>query len=96
MAINGEFAGSILIADELKDDAIEAVSALKASGIQTVMLTGDAKQVGTAVAKQIGIDEVHAELLPQDKVTKLEEIDQKKRLKKSYYLLGTALMIHRY
>ncbi|BBP92281.1 hypothetical protein BsIDN1_58990 [Bacillus safensis] len=97
MAINGEFAGSILIADELKDDAIEAVSALKASGIQTVMLTGDAKQVGTAVAQQIGIDEVHAELLPQDKVTKLEEIDQKKkRLKKNYYLLGTALMIHRY
>lgn len=55
MAINGAFAGSILIADELKDDAIEAVSALKASGIQTVMLTGDAKQVGTAVASKLAL-----------------------------------------
>jgi Cd2+/Zn2+-exporting ATPase len=91
MAINGEFAGSILIADELKDDAIEAVSALKASGIQTVMLTGDAKQVGTAVAKQIGIDEVHAELLPQDKVTKLEEIDQKKAPQEKLLFVGDGI-----
>lgn len=91
MAINGEFAGSILIADELKDDAIEAVSALKASGIQTVMLTGDAKQVGTAVAQQIGIDEVHAELLPQDKVTKLEEIDQKKAPQEKLLFVGDGI-----
>ncbi|UYO37277.1 heavy metal translocating P-type ATPase [Bacillus zhangzhouensis] len=91
MAINGEFSGSILIADELKDDAMEAVSALKASGIQTVMLTGDAKQVGTAVAKQIGIDEVHAELLPQDKVTKLEEIDQKKAPQEKLLFVGDGM-----
>ncbi|MCY7675642.1 cadmium-translocating P-type ATPase [Bacillus safensis] len=91
MAINGEFAGSILIADELKDDAIEAVSSLKASGIRTVMLTGDAKQVGTAVAQQIGIDEVHAELLPQDKVTKLEEIDQKKAPQEKLLFVGDGI-----
>ncbi len=90
LAIDGEFAGSILIADEVKDDAVEAISSLKAAGIQTVMLTGDATQVGNAVAQQIGIDEVHAELLPQDKVAKIEDMMRKKHLKKSYCLLGTA------
>ncbi|OLP65227.1 Cadmium, zinc and cobalt-transporting ATPase [Bacillus pumilus] len=91
VAVDGEFAGSILIADELKDDAIEAISALKRSGIKTVMLTGDANQVGTAVAEQIGIDEVYTELLPQDKVTKLEEIDKRKAPNEKLLFVGDGI-----
>ncbi|MFS0656107.1 heavy metal translocating P-type ATPase [Bacillus sp. 179-C3.3 HS] len=91
LAIDGEFAGSIVIADELKDDAIEAVTALKQSGLKTMMLTGDTKQVGTAVAKQLGMDEVHTELLPQDKVTKLEEIDQQKASNEKLLFVGDGI-----
>ena len=69
VAIDGQYAGHILISDVIKEHAAEAIAALKKSGIEkTVMLTGDAKNVAEHVAAQLGIDEVCSELLPGDKV----------------------------
>lgn len=79
VAVDGEYAGHLLISDVIKPTAKEAIRALRAAGVtKTVMLTGDAKNVGEAVAKEIGIDEVHAELLPGDKVAAVEELLAKK------------------
>lgn len=78
VAVDGVYAGHIVISDELKPDAVQAISALKRQGVrQTVMLTGDAKEVGEAVAKQLGIDHFHAELLPGDKVEQVEKLLEK-------------------
>ena len=75
MAVNGEYAGHIVISDIEKPHAKEAVRALKKAGVErTVMLTGDSKKVAEHVAADLGIDEVHAELLPGDKVSKVEEL----------------------
>ena len=80
MAVNGAYAGHILISDIVKPHSKEAVSALKASGVRkTVMLTGDAKKVADQVAGDLGIDEVYSELLPAGKVEKVEEIIRNKR-----------------
>ena len=69
VAVDGEYAGHIVINDKIKDDSAEAIAQLKALGIKkTVMLTGDRREVGEHVAKQLGIDEFHTELLPADKV----------------------------
>ena len=79
-AINGVYAGCILISDEVKADSKAAIAALKQAGIEkTVMLTGDDEKIGTAVADALGLDEVCAQLLPNQKVEKLEELDKKKR-----------------
>lgn len=85
LAKNGVFAGSILIADSIKEETAEAIRKLKACGVRrTVMLTGDRKAVGEAVARKVGIDEVYTELLPAGKVEKVEEllkgIGEKRRL----------------
>ena len=73
VAVDGEYAGHIVISDAVKPDAAAAIEALKREGVKkTVMLTGDVKAVGEAVAREIGIDEVHAELLPGDKVDQVE------------------------
>ena len=75
MAVDGAYAGHILIADLLKPHAAEAVSALKRAGVsRTVMLTGDTKRVADAVAADLGLGEVHSELLPGDKVRLVEEM----------------------
>ncbi len=75
MALDGTYAGHILISDVIKPDSKSAVSELKRMGIKrTVMLTGDAKSVGESVAKELGIDEVYTELLPADKVTLVEKL----------------------
>ena len=75
VAVDGAYAGHLLISDVIKPTAKEAIRALHNAGVsRTVMLTGDARKVGEAVAKEIGIDEVHAELLPGDKVTAVEEL----------------------
>ncbi|MGB5824296.1 MAG: heavy metal translocating P-type ATPase [Proteocatella sp.] len=75
VAVNGKYAGHILISDELKEDSKKAVSELKKSGIKKIiMLTGDSKSSGEAVAELLGIDYVYSELLPVDKVEKLEEL----------------------
>lgn len=75
VAVNGTYAGYILISDVIKDGASEAVAALKKSGVsQVIMLTGDAKPVAEAVAKEIGVDVVKSELLPGDKVDEVEKL----------------------
>ena len=75
VAVNGTYCGVILISDKLKDGAKDAIAALKQSGIKkTVLLTGDAKRIADATAAELGIDEVYSELLPADKVSKVEEL----------------------
>lgn len=78
IAINGTFAGYLVISDTLKADAAAAVARLKAMGLHTVMLTGDAKDSAEAVAAKAGIDEVHAKLLPQDKLAMLSKVREEK------------------
>ena len=85
VAREGVFAGSVLISDTIKEESFEAIRRLKAVGVRkTVMLTGDRKEVGEAVAKEIGLDGVYTELLPGDKVDKvemlLEPLDEKRKL----------------
>lgn len=80
VADNGKFVGSILIADEIKADARNAIRQLKESGVKTVMLTGDNNMTADIVAKKLGIDVHYAELLPQDKVTKLNELKAKDKV----------------
>ena len=74
VALNGKFVGNIIISDTVKDDAKDAIAAVKKQGIITAMLTGDAQESADAVAKETGIDEVHAKLLPQDKLSELKKI----------------------
>ena len=75
VACEGSFAGTIVIADSVKDGAAQAISNMKRVGVKKcVMLTGDRKEAADAVAKELGIDEVHAELLPGDKVSRVEEL----------------------
>ena len=74
VALNGKFVGNIVISDTVKDDAKHAIAAVKKQGIITAMLTGDAQESADAVAKETGIDEVHAKLLPQDKLSELKKI----------------------
>lgn len=75
VAVDGEYVGHIVISDAVKPDAAAAIEALKREGVKkTVMLTGDVKAAGEAVAREIGIDEVHAELLPGDKVDQVERL----------------------
>ena len=77
VAIDGEYAGHIVINDKIKEDSAEAITQLKALGVRkTVMLTGDRKEVGAHVAQTLGIDEYHAELLPADKVAYMEKFTQ--------------------
>ena len=75
VAVDGSYAGHIVISDEVKPDAAAAIAALKEAGVKkTVMLTGDAREVGEAVAKQLGIDEAYTQLLPADKVEHMERL----------------------
>ena len=75
VAIDGKYAGYIVVSDLVKEETIDAISKLKAEGIRkTVMLTGDNRTTANEVAKSIGIDEVYSELLPGDKVDKIEEL----------------------
>ena len=73
-ALNGKFIGNIVISDTIKEDASPAIAAVKKLGITTVMLTGDAQDSADAVAKETGIDEVHAKLLPEDKLSELRKV----------------------
>lgn len=74
VAKNGKFVGYVVIADQLKDDAVEAVAALKADRNTTVMLTGDNERTAAEIAKIVGVDQHYSQLLPQDKVSKVEEL----------------------
>ena len=92
MAVDGRYAGHIVISDIEKPHAKEAVRALRAAGVEkTVMLTGDSWKVAEHVAADLGIDEVHAELLPGDKVAKVEELLEKKPEKGKLAFVGDGI-----
>ena len=92
MAVGGRYAGHILISDIIKPHAKEAIAELKKAGIsRTVMLTGDSKRVADQVAAELGIDEVYSELLPADKVTKVEELLDKKTAKEKLAFVGDGI-----
>ena len=92
VAINKEYKGSIVISDEIKEDVDSALYKLKSIGIRkTVMLTGDNKSVANKIAKLIGIDKVYAELLPGDKVSKIEEIIKEKSKKGKVLFVGDGI-----
>lgn len=92
VAVNGKYEGYILISDRIKTTAKEAIHALKKAGIErTIMLTGDSKTVADSVAKELGIDEVYSELLPSDKVAKVEELLAKKSRKSKLAFVGDGI-----
>ena len=92
VAVDGVFAGCIVISDLLKPHAKEAIAALKKAGItKTVMLTGDTKKVADSVASELGISEVHSELLPADKVTRVEELLAQKSEKEKLAFVGDGI-----
>ena len=92
MTIGGEYAGHIVISDIVKPQAKEAVASLKAAGVKkTVMLTGDAGKVADQVAKNLGIDQVYSELLPADKVEKVEELLGEKTEKERLAFVGDGI-----
>ena len=92
MAVDGSYAGCILISDLLKPHAKEAISELKKAGVKkSVMLTGDAKKVADQVAEELGIHEVYSELLPADKVNKVEELLSQKSDKERLAFVGDGI-----
>ena len=92
IAIDGKYVGHIVIADKIKEDAKITIDELKKNNIkQTVMLTGDRKNIGEAVAKKIGIDKVYAELLPDGKVEKVEELLKTKSPKGKLAFVGDGI-----
>lgn len=92
VAVDGVYAGHILIADVVKETAGKAIADLKRAGVKkTVMLTGDAKAVAEHVAGQLGVDEVYSELLPADKVERVEELLQKKNRKEKLAFVGDGI-----
>ncbi len=92
MAVDGRYEGHILISDILKPHAKEAIAELKKAGIKkTVMLTGDSKRVADQVAKELGIEEVYSELLPADKVSKVEELLHQKPEKEKLAFVGDGI-----
>lgn len=92
MAVNGKYAGHIVISDVIKPNSKQAVSSLKAAGVEnTVMLTGDAAKVANQVAAELGIGNVYSELLPADKVEKVEELLQAKSSKSKLAFVGDGI-----
>ena len=92
VAVDGKYAGYILISDVVKPNAKEAISGLKAAGVEkVVMLTGDAKKVADAVGSELGVDEVRSELLPGDKVDKVEKLIAAKGEKEKLAFVGDGI-----
>ena len=92
VAINNKFAGYIVIADKIKNDSKKAIQKLKKNNItKTIMLTGDRKDVGEAVSKELGLDEVYTELLPDGKVEKVEELIKTKSQKGKLVFVGDGI-----
>ena len=92
LAVDGTYAGHIVISDTVKEHSREAIRKLKAAGVkQTVMLTGDARQVAEAVAAELGVDQVYSELLPANKVTKVEELLEHKAPKEKLAFVGDGI-----
>ena len=92
VAVDGKYAGHIVINDKIKEDSAEAISSLKRLGVEkTVMLTGDREAVGKDVAERLGLDEYHAELLPADKVAHMERLISEKTEGKSLAFVGDGI-----
>lgn len=92
IAVNNKYAGSIVIADEVKKDAAHAINELKKLGVtRTIMLTGDLKSVGDKIGSELGLDEVFSELLPADKVKKLESLEAKKSYSGKIVFVGDGI-----
>ena len=92
MAVNGKYAGHILISDQIKPHAKEAIAALKKCGVKkTIMLTGDRREAARQVADELGIDEVHSELLPGDKVAQVEKLLDEKGEKEKLAFVGDGI-----
>ncbi len=92
VSINGQYAGHIVISDEVKDDAAQTISRLKELGVKkTVMLTGDAKEVGEDTARRLGLEEVYTELLPADKVEQVEALLASKSEKGRLVFVGDGI-----
>ena len=92
MAVDGQYAGHIVISDVVKPNAKAAIAALHKAGVEkTVMLTGDAKKVADAVAAELGVDEVHSELLPGDKVAQVEQLLSRQRGKARLAFVGDGI-----
>jgi len=92
VAVDKKYAGNIVISDAVKEDSADAINGLKAVGVRTtVMLTGDRKSVGEKIGAQLGIDEVYTELLPADKVEKIESLEAKKSHKGKIVFVGDGI-----
>ena len=92
MAVNGKYAGHILISDQIKPHAKEAIAALKKCGVKkTIMLTGDRREAARQVAEELGIDEVHSELLPGDKVAQVEKLLDEKGEREKLAFVGDGI-----
>lgn len=92
VAVDGKYAGHIVINDKIKEDSVEAIASLKRLGVEkTVMLTGDREAVGKDVAERLGLDEYHAELLPADKVAHVERLIREKTEGKSLAFVGDGI-----
>ncbi len=91
VAVDGKYAGCVTIADQIKEDAASAIAGLKARGIRTVMLTGDSRAVAESVGARLGIDEVHAELLPENKVREVERLLAEKSPKGKLMFVGDGI-----
>ena len=92
VAVDGEYAGHIVISDQPKPEATQALSDLKAAGVRrTVMLTGDAQSAAEGVARELGLDEFHAELLPGDKVDQVERLLAQKQPKENLVFVGDGI-----
>ena len=92
VAIDGQYAGHIVISDTVKPTSKQAIQTLKSAGVhKTVMLTGDAKQVADQVAEELGVDQVYSQLLPADKVEKVEELLARKRGKEKLAFVGDGI-----
>lgn len=92
VAVDGKYEGHIIISDQIKVDSVDAIKALKSLGVsKTVMLTGDRKEVGEHVAKQLGLDECHTELLPTDKVEQVERLLHSKAEGKALAFVGDGI-----
>jgi len=92
IAINKKYVGNIVVSDQIKKDSKEAIKLLKALGVKkTIMLTGDKKSVATSVGKALGLDEIHAKLLPEDKLNKVEELLNSKSKRGKLFFVGDGI-----
>ena len=92
VAVDGVYAGAVVISDTIKESAADAIRELKRVGVRkTVMLTGDRKEVGEAVSAQLGLDEVHAQLLPEDKVEQVEQLLTRQRKGEKLAFVGDGI-----